>query len=742
MDKPAIFGGEKEFDSFLPIIKPSLPTLSQISDSVQEILKTGMITNFSKYVLELENNCRKFLGTNFVSSQSNGTSGLLLTLKSLGLTGEVIVPSFTFSATVHVLKWCNLEPVFVDIDPETYNINPALIEEKITDKTSAILAVHIFGNPCDVEELERIAKKHNLKLIFDAAHAFGSLYQGKKIGGFGNAEVFSSSVTKLLVTGEGGLVSTNNSSLNDKIKLARNYGASGDYNCLFVGYNSKMQEFSAILGLHSLQSIEKQIIHRNKLRELFIGELKNILGISFQKIKQGNQTTVKDFSIVIDKNKFGMDRNFLSECLAAENIGTKKYFYPPVHMMDAYQELKEKYFGKLPNTEYISNNILCLPIYSEMPEETVKKICHAIKKIHQWNKNERVNTLTSHSSLDTDTNNIFAINGTNSIKRVLITGGAGYVGIILTKKLLERGYKVRVLDQLIYGKESLKEVITHTNFSLEVGVVEDKYIVEKCLKDVDAVIHLAGLSNDPSCELDAKLTKKANIDSTKILLKLSKEKGVKRFINASSCSVYGYTGEKIVNEESPLNPLTEYAKSKVKSEELCLSESNENFVTVSLRKSTVYGPSPRMRFDLVVNTMTGMVMSEGKIIINGGEQWRPFLHVNDAADAYVFMLEAPKEKINGKIFNVGSNEQNFKIMDIANKIAKIIPNTEIEQSPSPDKRSYLVNFDKIHSLGWKPKYSIEEGILGVKKLFEDGTVTNFRDINYFNIKRMLSFLNI
>lgn len=328
------------------------------------------------------------------------------------------------------------------------------------------------------------------------------------------------------------------------------------------------------------------------------------------------------------------------------------------------------------------------------------------------------------------------------MKKILVTGGAGYVGTVLVKKLLDKGYAVRILDQLVFGKEPLRELALHPHFDLEVGVVEDKYMVKKCLQDVDVIIHLSGLSNDPSCEINQDLTRKANVEATKILLDLAKANGVRRFIYASSCSVYGFTEGAVVTEESQINPLTAYAKSKVDCESIILPEAKDDFVVVCLRKATIYGPSPRMRFDLVINTMTGTAKGENRITINGGEQWRPFLHVEDAADAYIFMLEADAKKINGHIFNVGSNEQNVKIADLAYNVAKLIPAAKVELSPSPDNRSYRVSFDKINTLGWKATRTIDEGILGVAEMFNDGRVKDFHDLNYFNIRRMITYLNV
>lgn len=382
--KPTILGGKPIFENPVNIVSPTLPSLDSMKDRIEETLKNGMITNFSRYSQEFEKKTAEYFCVKYALSQSNATSGLLILQKILNLTGEVIVPSFTFSATTHTLIWNNLTPVFVDINKETFNIDPKLIEEKITPKTSAIYGVHIFGNPCEINELQKIADKHNLKLIFDSAHAFGSLYHGKKVGGFGDAEVFSLSATKLLTTGEGGIITTNNPKLYEKLKLGRNYGDPGTYDCQFVGFNSKLPEYGAIMGLETLKILEEGVERRNQLFELCKSTLGNVPGITFQKITENCRTTVKDLAIVIDKNKFGISRDKLAEALDKENIRTKKYFYPPIHLMKAYSQFYDQYNGKLPNTEYLSQNILCLPIHSHMADETMLKICKAIKRIHEF----------------------------------------------------------------------------------------------------------------------------------------------------------------------------------------------------------------------------------------------------------------------------------------------------------------------------------------------------------------------
>lgn len=326
------------------------------------------------------------------------------------------------------------------------------------------------------------------------------------------------------------------------------------------------------------------------------------------------------------------------------------------------------------------------------------------------------------------------------MKQILITGGAGYLGSVLALKLLNNGYYVKILDPLIFGKESVEGLFNNNNCEIQIGNVNDNYLLDKLVKGCYAIIHLSGLSNDPSCELDAELTLKANVASTKKLIEYANKYKIKKLLYASSCSVYGFS-ELISNEESKTNPLTAYAKSKLESESILMNFESDVSVT-ALRKATLFGPSPRMRFDLVVNTMTGSALADKKIIINGGNQWRPFLHVSDAADAYLYLLEQPGESINRQIYNIGSNENNLTINELSLRIKEIIPDTIIEKSENDDHRSYKVSFNKIDSLGWKSKLDIESGVMGIRELFSNGIIHDFRDINYFNIKRMISFLNI
>ncbi len=378
----AVLGGNPTFWEKIPICRPTLPAFEEISERFSEVLDTGQITN-GKYVKEFERKCEEFMGAGNAVAAANCTSGLMLTFKALGLAGEVIVPSFTFSATVHALLWNGLKPIFVDCDPETFNLNANQIEKKITTKTCAILGVYIFGNPPEILKLEELATEYNLKLVFDAAHAFGAKYHGRFAGNFGDAEIFSLSPSKPLVAGEGGIITTNDDELARRLRIGRDYGNPGDYNCELVGLNARMTEFNAILGIRNLKDLEVNISKRNRLAEIYRFFLGTLPGIAFQKIEEGLRSNYKDFSILIDPEKFGLGRDLAAFCLEKENISTKKYYFPPVHLQDACRSVCGENEEELPVTEHLSRNILSLPLYSHMSDEEAVKICEAIQKIHE-----------------------------------------------------------------------------------------------------------------------------------------------------------------------------------------------------------------------------------------------------------------------------------------------------------------------------------------------------------------------
>lgn len=377
---PAILGGVPAFHEQVPMVRPVLPPFSEMAGSIESILSSGMVTK-GRFMRDFERAVAEHLGVKHAVAVSSCTSGLMLVHQALGLSGDVIIPSFTFMATASSVVWAQLRPVFADVDRFTNNIDPASVEAAITPKTTAVVAVHQFGNPADITPLQGIADRHGLKLIFDAAHGAGARYQGVPVGKQGDAQVFSLSPTKLLITGEGGLVTTNNDDLAEKIRMGREYGNDGSYDTLFAGLNARMPEFNALLGLHSLKMLEQAASNRNETVALFQEVLGQVPGIGFQQVRQGDRHSYRELSITIDTEKFGLSRDELAQALAAENIDTRKYYQPPIHKQTAYRTF---YDGQpLPGTDWLSAHSLSLPMWSNMSTEVAMNLCRAIQRLHE-----------------------------------------------------------------------------------------------------------------------------------------------------------------------------------------------------------------------------------------------------------------------------------------------------------------------------------------------------------------------
>ncbi|MFZ0548138.1 MAG: DegT/DnrJ/EryC1/StrS family aminotransferase [Candidatus Promineifilaceae bacterium] len=379
--KPAILGNDPIFEHKIHIVKPVLPSLDQMVDAVGGILESGMVTK-GQHLRVFETAVAEHLKVKHAVAVSSCTTGLMLTYQGLGLTGDVVVPSFTFMATVSALIWNGLRPIFADVDFGTTNLDPEAAEAAITPETTAIVAVHNFGNPADIEALQDVADRHHLRLIFDAAHGFGALYQGVPVGPQGDAHVYSLSPTKLLVAGEGGIVATNDDALAESVRIGREYGNSGTYDSAFAGMNARMPELNALMGYHSLNMLEAAAAQRNNNVDIYHEQLGQIPGIEFQIVRPGNRNSYKDFSITIDPEKFGLNRDELAQALTAENIDTRKYYDPPVHRQTAYAHFAYPSNG-LYNTERLSERSLSLPVWSHMEPETVFKICQAVRQIYE-----------------------------------------------------------------------------------------------------------------------------------------------------------------------------------------------------------------------------------------------------------------------------------------------------------------------------------------------------------------------
>lgn len=379
-DEPAILGGAPAFENKVNIVRPVMPDFPEMAGGVQDILRSGMVTK-GEYLKAFEKAVREHLGVKHAIGVSSCTSGLMLTYRGLGLTGDVVVPSFTFMATVSALVWSGLRPIYADVEAGTTNLDPTAAEAAITPQTSAIVAVHNFGNPAELDALRDVARRHGLKLILDSAHGFGALYHGQPVGGQADAHVFSLSPTKLLITGEGGIVATNDDALAETIIMGREYGNSGSYDSAFAGLNARMPEFNALLGLRSLERLEDAARTRNQTAELYQEMLGHFPGVTFQEVRPGNRCSYKDLSIVFDPAGFGMTRDQLALALAAERIDTRKYYEPPVHRQTAYQSY---YDGRpLPNTEWLALNSLSFPMWSDMQPQVVMQICEAVQRIYQ-----------------------------------------------------------------------------------------------------------------------------------------------------------------------------------------------------------------------------------------------------------------------------------------------------------------------------------------------------------------------
>lgn len=367
----------------VPLVRPSLPAADELAPDIDNLLRSGRLTNFGPYSLSFEKAIARYTGAEYASVVSSGTTGLLLLLSTLPRGSEVIIPSFTFSATVQAIVWNGLIPTLADISPASYNLEPESASRSITPETSAILAVNIFGNPADIDGLQTVAREHRLQLFFDSAHAFGSKHDGLSLGRFGDAEVFSFSATKPLACGEGGAVVTKHAHIHRAVLQGRNYGfmpgSGGIWNW---GLNGKMAEFNALLGIHGLERLDGQVKLRNEVARQYRRSLSQYDGLSFQEIRPGDISNYKDFSVHIDEELFGAGRARVMQLLRDVGVETATYFSPAVHQLRGLAGLKYEE-SRLKNTAKVAAGVLCLPMYADLADLDFDLIMEVFEKAHK-----------------------------------------------------------------------------------------------------------------------------------------------------------------------------------------------------------------------------------------------------------------------------------------------------------------------------------------------------------------------
>lgn len=358
----------------VPLMRPSLPDKEEFKKIVDELWESRMLSNFSKYSKLMESSAKEYFGSDrHFASVVSCDIGLTLLLKCFNFPkgSEVLVPSFTFNSTVNSIMWNDLVPVFVDIEPVGYTISLEDIKKKLTDKTVAIMGVHIFGNPCQMVSLEYMAKKQGLKLIFDAAHAYGSKFGGNHICEFGDAGVYSFSGTKLITSAEGGLVYIKDKEIADKFAQARNYGFVGDYNTKILGLNGKISEFHSAIAYLAMKDADKIVSRRQEIANRY---LKGIKKSGFQEVGEHNLSSYKDFSIEVE------NRDAVYKILEEKGIQTKKYFFPN-HYSDFYSAKLDFSSVRLPNTESLYEKILCIPIFNDITEDQINYVIDTLNAV-------------------------------------------------------------------------------------------------------------------------------------------------------------------------------------------------------------------------------------------------------------------------------------------------------------------------------------------------------------------------
>lgn len=361
------------------VTRSSMPPMEEYIDEIKELWDSHWLTNMGAKHRQLETELKEYLGVEGVSLFTNGHMALELAIQAMNLSGEVITTPFTFASTTHAIVRNGLTPVFCDIDPEDFTIDVNQLESLITDRTSAIIPVHVYGSICNVEEIERIAKKYGLKVIYDAAHTFGVKYKGIGIGAYGDASMFSFHATKVYNSIEGGAITFHNEEFGEQLQRLKNFGIRSEEVIDSIGANAKMNEFQAAMGLCNLRHVEEEIEKRRKVYEKYVELLSNVEGIQLLKQQEDVQPNYAYFPVVFHEKGFGASRNEVCEALKQEEIYARKYFYPLTNEFDCFHGKYD--VNDTPVALHISKRVLTLPMYADLSIEDVERICNVILKL-------------------------------------------------------------------------------------------------------------------------------------------------------------------------------------------------------------------------------------------------------------------------------------------------------------------------------------------------------------------------
>lgn len=375
----AVFGGTPAFAEALHVGRPNIGNREKFEERVGDILDRRWLTNNGLYVQEFERRIAEFVGVRHCIATCNATTAMEIAIRALGMTGEVILPSFTFVATAHALQWQGITPVFCDVNPDTYNLDPQRVEQMITPRTSGIIPVHIFGRACEVEALNRIASERGLKLLFDSAHALGCSYQGRMIGSLGQAEVLSFHATKVINSMEGGAVVTNDDELARRIRLMKNFGFTSYDQTDEIGINGKMTEVCAAMGLTSFEALPEIIEVNRRNLKIYSEELTTLPGISLVEYAPTEHNNYHYVVIEVDPEIAPLNRDELLAVLHAENVLARRYFWPSCHRMEPYRSLYPDAHLFLPQTERVAARVLTLPTGQAITPEIIRVVCNIIR---------------------------------------------------------------------------------------------------------------------------------------------------------------------------------------------------------------------------------------------------------------------------------------------------------------------------------------------------------------------------